>query len=147
MTDCLFCKIASGEIPSEKVYEDDYVFAFLDIRPINEGHTLIVPKKHYLNIFDTPDEVLEYMIVVAKKVAQALQRSIQADGINIGMNNGEVAGQVIWHAHMHVMPRESGDGHRHWIKKETTSEERQKTAKLITEALESGDPQPQPVSY
>lgn len=112
--DCLFCKIAAGEIPSTKVYEDDTVFAFLDIHPVNIGHVLIVPKAHSANIYETPDETIAHMMVVAKKLSIAVKSSLKAAGINIEMNNDPVAGQVIFHTHLHIIPRFEGDGFTHW---------------------------------
>jgi histidine triad (HIT) family protein len=112
--DCLFCKIIAGEIPSTKVYEDDTVLAFLDIHPVNIGHTLVIPKAHHPNIYDTPNETLAHIAVVAKKLSIAIKSAQGADGINIEMNNDPVAGQIIFHAHLHIVPRFSGDGFTHW---------------------------------
>lgn len=113
-TDCLFCKIVAGEVPVEKVYEDEDILAFLDIKPINPGHTLIIPKEHYENIFDAPEAVFEKMATGTKKMALALKIGLNADNINIGMNNGPFAGQLVPHAHIHVMPRHEGDGYEAW---------------------------------
>ncbi|MCK9344654.1 MAG: HIT family protein [Candidatus Pacebacteria bacterium] len=114
MTDCLFCKIATGEIPCTKVYEDDTVFAFLDIHPVNIGHTLIIPKAHHVNLYETDDATLAHIMVVAKKLSIAVKSALNADGINIEMNNEPDAGQVIFHSHLHVIPRFKGDGFTHW---------------------------------
>lgn len=114
MTDCLFCKIISGEIPCTKVYEDDTVLAFLDIHPVNIGHTLVIPKAHYTNLYETPDETLAHMAVIVKKLSIAIKSAVGADGINIEMNNDHVAGQIIFHTHIHIIPRFSGDGFKHW---------------------------------
>lgn len=114
MGNCLFCKIVSNEIPSTKVYEDDYVLAFLDIHPVNIGHTLVVPKAHHTNIYDTPDETLAHIIAVAKKLSIAIKETLSADGINIEMNNDPAAGQIIFHTHLHIVPRFEGDGFKHW---------------------------------
>ena len=111
---CLFCKIIAGEIPSTKVYEDDTVLAFLDIHPVNIGHTLIVPKVHATNLYDTPEKTLAHMMSVIKKLSIAIKKSLNTDGINIEMNNDSVAGQIIFHAHIHIVPRFSGDGFTHW---------------------------------
>ncbi len=111
---CLFCKIISGEIPSARVYEDDNVLAFLDVHPVNIGHTLIVPKAHYINLYETPDSTLAQMIGASKKIAIAIKSALGTDGINIEMNNDSVAGQIIFHSHMHIVPRFSGDGFTHW---------------------------------
>ena len=118
MKDCLFCKIiAHDEIPSTKVYENDSVYAFLDISPVNLGHTLVVPKKHYKNVYETPDEALAEMMSVAKKIATAIKSELKADGVNIIMNNDKTAGQIIFHSHLHVVPRYEGDGFVHWSNK------------------------------
>ena len=112
--DCLFCKIIKGDIPSAKVYEDEYSFAFLDIKPINLGHTLLVPKKHVTNLYEMPDEVLAELAPIIKKLGIAVKKAVGADGINIGMNNDPAAGQLVFHAHIHIMPRFKNDGHEHW---------------------------------
>lgn len=114
MLDCLFCKIVAGGIPCTKVYEDDTVFAFLDIHPVNIGHTLVIPKAHHSNLYDTPDETLARMITIVKKLSIAIKSAMNADGINIEMNNDPIAGQIIFHSHMHIVPRFEGDGFRHW---------------------------------
>ncbi len=112
--DCLFCKIIAGEIPSTKVYEDDTVFALLDIHPVNIGHIVMVPKTHYVNLYETPDETVAHMMVIAKKLAIAVKKTMSADGINIEMNNEPDAGQVILHTHLHIIPRFQGDGFTYW---------------------------------
>lgn len=114
MTDCLFCKIASGEIPTDKTYEDADFIAFLDIKPINPGHLLLVPKEHHENLFEMPDDLLSKTAPLLKKLAIAVKNAVNAEGINIGMNNGAPAGQVVFHAHIHIMPRKSGDGYEMW---------------------------------
>ena len=106
----IFEKIISHEIPAEIFYEDEYVIAFLDIKPVNKGHTLVVPKRAFENIFDAPKEDLLRMIEVAQKIAIALKETLNVEGVNIIMNNGSVAGQEIFHAHMHVIPRIPDDG-------------------------------------
>jgi len=106
----IFTKIINREIPADIIYEDDKVIAFFTIEPINYGHTLVVPKKPIVNIFDGDNETLSQMIMVAKKIATALIDEKLAEGINIVMNNGAVAGQEVFHAHLHVIPRHTGDG-------------------------------------
>lgn len=123
MNDCVFCKIVKKEIPSDKIYEDDKFFAFLDINPNNPGHSLIIPKKHYENIYDLPDEVLSEIAPLIKKIAIAVKKSVNADGINIGMNNDGAAGQIVHHAHFHVIPRFADDGLHHWRDKSYASKE------------------------
>jgi len=119
----IFTKIIKGEIPCAKIYEDDHVFAFLDINPINLGHTLVIPKESYENIFEIPNEILEKMIVIAKQIAIKQKEVLNADGINIGMNNGKDAGQEVFHAHIHVIPRYKNDGYKLWHGKVYESEE------------------------
>ena len=131
---CIFCKIIAGEIPSTKVYDDEDVFAFLDIKPVNPGHTLVIPKKHYENIHDTPDVLFGKVAVAAKKIADAILK-LGAKGVNIGMNNGAVAGQVVFHAHMHVMPRYGKDSFSLWVGKEYDGNERELVAEKIRESL------------
>lgn len=135
MNDCLFCKIISGEIPSEKVYEDEKTFAFLDIRPINAGHTLVVPKAHSKDILEAdPDDVCALMDTV-KKITSKILSAVSANAFNLGMNTGAAAGQVIFHTHLHIMPRFSDDGFEHWRGKAITDEERNKLALKIRESL------------
>lgn len=113
MQDSIFTKIIKREIPAEIVYEDDVVIAFLDIKPINHGHTLIVPKVPFVNIFDGDPEVLAHMMKVAHRLSNALKQVTHCNGANILMNNGEAAGQEVFHAHMHIIPRVSGDAAYH----------------------------------
>ncbi|MDO8620453.1 MAG: HIT family protein [bacterium] len=134
MESCLFCKIVNGEIPSTKVYEDADTLAFLDIKPVNPGHTLVIPKKHFTNIHETPDELLGKMAIVAKKISDAILKS-GAKGINIGMNNGAIAGQSVFHAHIHVMPRYGKDSFSLWVGKEYDGNEREEVAKKIRSVL------------
>ena len=109
MDDCLFCKIIDGEVPSHKVYEDNDVSAFLDINPVNPGHTLVVPKKHYENLYETPDEALAKLMAVVRKLAVSIRSGLNADGTNIEMHNDEISGQLISHTHIHIIPRFEGD--------------------------------------
>lgn len=101
----IFKKIIDREIPADIIYEDDVVLAFLDISPIRKGHTLIIPKKEYANIFDLDTDTLAHMMKVAQKIARALMLAVKAKGVNIHMNNGHEAGQDVLHAHLHVIPR------------------------------------------
>jgi histidine triad (HIT) family protein len=112
--ECLFCRIARGEIPSEKVYEDSDVLAFLDIGPVNKGHALVIPKKHYETIMVLPDELLCKVVSAVKKVSAAVKKGTNCDGISIGQSNHPAAGQAIAHLHFHVMPRYENDGLHHW---------------------------------
>ncbi|HLC55569.1 MAG TPA: HIT family protein [Candidatus Nanoarchaeia archaeon] len=134
-TDCLFCKIVSGKIPCYKVYEDATVFAFLDIHPIHIGHTLVIPKKHYSSLADFEESDLHDTILAVKRVAAAVRSGTKATGINIGMNNDKAAGQLVLHAHFHVIPRFDGDGLKHWPGKEADESTLKKTAAAIVKAL------------
>ena len=105
---CIFCRIAQKQVPASLVYEDEKVMAFLDIRPLNEGHTLVIPKEHYESIFDIPEELIAYLHGITKRVALAVEKATQADGISIIQQNGKAAGQDIFHLHVHVIPRYEG---------------------------------------
>ncbi len=106
----LFLKISRREIPSACVYEDEQFFAFLDIQPCNKGHVLVIPKTHYRNIFDIDVETFGALAQIAHKIANAIQETLHADGVNVIMNNESAAGQVIFHAHIHIIPRFTDDG-------------------------------------
>ncbi len=110
MADCIFCLIADGKIPSKKIYEDSKVLAFLDINPVTEGHTLVIPKTHYDTISQVPDPELGVIFGVVKKLATNMKEKLGADGLNIMQNNGKAAGQEIPHFHVHIIPRKVGDG-------------------------------------
>jgi histidine triad (HIT) family protein len=101
---CAFCKIARREAPASYVYEDEKVAVFLSTRPVNVGHTLVVPRKHYENIFEIPEEEVAHLSKIVKKVAHAVKKAVSAEGIRIVQNNGEAAGQVIFHLHVHIIP-------------------------------------------
>lgn len=123
MNECVFCKIVKKEIPANIVYKDDHFLAFLDIKPINCGHTLLIPKTHYENLYVLPDDVLSSIAPLIKKLAIAVKKGMNADGINIGMNNESTAGQVVPHAHIHIIPRFANDGLLHWPGKSYASKE------------------------
>ena len=106
---CIFCKIANGEIPSATLYEDEDFRVILDLGPASKGHALILPKKHAANIFELPDDLAAKAIVLAKNIAATLKEGLNADGVNIVQNNGEAAGQTVFHFHMHIIPRYKGD--------------------------------------
>jgi histidine triad (HIT) family protein len=111
--DCVFCKIARGGEQASHIYEDRDVMAFLDTRPINEGHTLVISKKHYENIFEIPDEELANLFKIVKKIAAAIMKSEKAEGIRIVQNNGSAANQIIFHFHVHIIPEYEGqESHR-----------------------------------
>lgn len=133
--DCIFCRIVKGEIPADKVYEDDEFLGFLDITPINPGHTLLIPKEHYENLYNLPDEILSKMAPIIKKIAIAVKKGVNADGINLGMNNERPAGQLVFHAHFHIMPRFINDGHHHWKGAQYKEDESQNIAEKIKNFL------------
>lgn len=131
MNDCLFCKIISGEIPSEKVYEDEKTFAFLDIHPINAGHTLVVPKAHSKDILEANIDDVSALMATVKKITPKILSAVSANAFNLGVNTGAEAGQVIFHTHLHIMPRQPSDGFKHWRGKDTAKEELAKVASKI----------------
>jgi len=110
MEDCVFCKIIKGEFDSAKIYEDNDVLAFLDIKPVTKGHVLVIPKQHSENIFDISEDNLQKIIVVGKKLAERIQNVLHTDGIRLSQSNGAVAGQEIMHFHLHIIPRYKNDG-------------------------------------
>ena len=105
---CIFCKIVRKQLQASIIYEDEKVVAFLDIRPLNEGHTLVIPKNHYVDIFDISENQLSEVHLVAKQVSKAVKKATKADGISIIQQNGKAAGQDIFHFHVHVVPRFEG---------------------------------------
>ena len=109
MSDCIFCKIANGEIPSSTIYEDADFRVILDLGPATKGHALLLPKKHYANLFELDDEVAGKALKTAKKVAGQMKNALRADGFNLVQNNGEAAGQTVFHFHMHLIPRYEKD--------------------------------------
>ncbi|WP_099222028.1 HIT family protein [Listeria costaricensis] len=107
MDDCIFCKIAKGDIPSAKVYEDEKVYAFLDLSQVTKGHTLIIPKTHARNIFDLPEDEAAEVFRRVPKIANALKETLALEGLNVLNNNEEVASQSVFHTHIHLLPRYS----------------------------------------
>ena len=105
MSDCIFCKIAGGDIPSATLYEDDDFRVILDLGPATKGHALILPKHHYANLYEIPEEMAAKAMVLAKRMAAAMTEALGCDGFNIVQNNGEAAGQTVFHFHMHMIPR------------------------------------------
>lgn len=137
MESCLFCSIVRGELPSYRVYEDDRTLAFLDIRPVNAGHTLVIPKTHSTNIFDVAPEDWAAMCETARKAAIAIEKGLGAHGVNLAMNNREHAGQVIHHPHIHLIPRVKGDGLKLWPQRQYRAEEAEETLQKLRAALAS----------
>ena len=110
MENCIFCKIAAGEIPSNTIYEDDSFRVILDLGPATKGHALVLPKNHYADLFEIPEDVLADAAKVAKKVAGTMKEKLSCDGLNLVQNNGEAAGQTVMHFHLHIIPRYVNDG-------------------------------------
>lgn len=109
MDNCIFCKIANGEIPSNTLYEDDDFRVILDIEPATKGHALILPKKHFANLYEIDDERASKVLLVAKQMATKMQKALNCDGLNVVQNNGVAAGQTVFHFHMHLVPRYEQD--------------------------------------
>lgn len=130
-SNCLFCQIISGDIPSHRVYEDDAVVAFLDIHPVNPGHTLVVPRAHSTSLLDARPEDIHRALDVVQKLAPAIVTATGATAFNVGQNNGHDAGQVVPHLHLHIMPRFSGDGRELWHGTQATPDELKNTALKI----------------
>ena len=121
---CIFCKIANGEIPSKTIYEDEKFRVILDLGPAAKGHSLILPKSHYKNLFELPDETASEVLALAKKLGAQLKDKLNCDGLNVLQNNGEVAGQTVFHFHMHLIPRYTDDNQKiSWIPGEPSQEE------------------------
>jgi len=108
--DCIFCKMAAGQVPVTKVYEDDIVLAFLDIGPVSDGHTLVIPKQHFEKLHDCPAELLGQVCCRLGRIAGAVVGAIKSDGYNVLCNTGRAAGQLVKHLHFHIIPRSTGDG-------------------------------------
>ncbi len=134
--DCIFCKIVKGDIPSAMVYQDEQVFAFLDINPISPGHCLVVPKSHFEQISDCPEPVLSALMRPIGAIARAIVSAVGASGYNVLNNNGRSAGQLVDHVHFHVIPRKVADGVFHrWPAGKYPPGQMEQTALKIREAL------------
>lgn len=133
---CLFCKIVRGEIPAAVIYESDKVLAFLDIAPVRAGHALVVPKDHYPALWDVPTSLAVSLLEAQQKVARAFLTVLGAQGVNVGMNNNPAAGQMVFHAHWHLIPRMADDGLKLWPQQTYDSpEEMQGLASTLRQAL------------
>lgn len=134
--DCIFCKIVRKEAPATILYEDDKALVFLDIRPLNEGHTLIIPKQHYETVYDIPEDLICYIYTLVKRFAFVVKNATKADGITIIQQNGRAAGQEILHLHVHVVPRYEGQKLPHFREIPNASRDRlEQTAERIKELL------------
>ena len=135
--ECIFCKIVRGEIPSAKVFEDQRVFAFLDINPASKGHTLVIPKKHFENFLVIPEKELKELIASTQKIAKAVQKATASEGFNIHVSHGKAAGQVVFHLHIHIIPRNSSDNvGLKWPHVEYSEGEAKKLAEKIVENID-----------
>ncbi len=130
--DCIFCKLANGVIPTNSIYEDDDFKIILDAGPATRGHALILPKEHFANIYELPDEIAGKAFILAKKTAAHNTEVLKADGFNIVQNNGETAGQTVFHFHLHLIPRFRDDGQKiGWKPGKPSDEELKKTADML----------------
>ncbi len=120
---CIFCKLANGVFPTNSIYEDEDFNVILDLSPATKGHALIIPKEHYKNLYELPEETAGKVFKLAKKLAITMTEKLGADGFNIVQNNNEVAGQTVFHFHMHLIPRYEGDGQDILWKPTSPSEE------------------------
>ena len=133
---CIFCKIANGEIPSSTLYEDDMFRVILDLSPATKGHALIIPKGHMANILELDEATTEKIFVLTARIAKAMKEALNCDGLNIVQNNGEIAGQTVFHFHMHIIPRYEGDHQNiHWVPGTSEAAEREAVAEQIRIAL------------
>lgn len=129
---CIFCRIVAGELSAYKIYEDDQVLAFLDIKPVSAGHTLVIPKKHHQSMEDISMNDLSSLFMVIKKVGLLLKQGLGIEGYNIIENNDAVAGQVVPHLHFHLIPRAAGDGLTTWPQREYQIGEAEEIIKKIS---------------
>lgn len=135
MSDCIFCKIVQGEIPSIRVYEDEQTIAFLDINPTSEGHTLVIPRKHSADIYEIDAETAAAVMRTVHLLARRINAALHPDGLNVVQNNGRAAGQVIFHYHVHLIPRRMGDqALGHWHHESADHETLQRVAARIRNA-------------
>lgn len=132
--DCIFCRIACGEIPSKTLYEDEQFRVILDLGPATKGHALILPKDHAANLYELPEETAAAAMKLAKKMALKMRDKLHCDGLNLVQNNGETAGQTVPHFHLHLIPRYKGDGQNiNWVPGKPSQEELEAVRKEITE--------------
>lgn len=132
--DCIFCKIANGEVPSKTLFEDSDFRVILDLGPATRGHALILPKEHADNLYELPDELASKALILAKKTAVTMQQKLKCDGLNLVQNNGGTAGQTVMHFHLHVIPRYQEDGQKiSWKPGQSTPEELEEIRRQIIE--------------
>ena len=129
---CIFCRIVGGEIPSKTLYEDDDFRVILDLGPATKGHALILPKEHYANLYELPEDTAGEAMKLAKKMAAKMTERLGCEGFNLVQNNGELAGQTVFHFHMHMIPRYQEDGQKiGWSPREVTQEELEEIKNMI----------------
>lgn len=134
--DCIFCKIANGEIPSATVYEDSTCRVILDVNPANKGHALVIPKEHYDNIYSMDADTASKIFTIATEVAKAQKAELNPDGLNIVQNNGEAAGQTVFHFHMHVIPRYIKDNvNIKWLPEKPEADELEALSKALRKRI------------
>lgn len=137
MENCIFCKIASGEIPSQTIYEDNQFRAILDLSPASKGHTLILPKKHFKDVTELDEDYAAAILPLASKIGQAMKKELGCTGFNLVQNNGEAAGQTVMHFHMHIIPRyANGPKMVDWTPNESNLEEQKQLAEILSKALQ-----------
>jgi histidine triad (HIT) family protein len=130
--DCIFCKLANGVFPTNSIYEDDTFNVILDVGPATKGHALILPKEHYDNLYELPDETAGKAMILARKLGAEMVKRLNADGLNVVQNNGETAGQTVMHYHLHLIPRYKNDGqHILWQPSEPSKEELEETRDIL----------------
>ncbi len=135
--DCIFCKIANGQIPSKTLYEDERFRVILDLGPATKGHALILPKDHADNLYELPDDIARAVMPLARKMANIMRERLRCDGLNLVQNNGEVAGQTVEHFHLHVIPRYVNDGQQiNWVPGEPSQEELEAVRREITDEMQ-----------
>ncbi|MCX7591082.1 MAG: HIT family protein [Kiritimatiellae bacterium] len=145
-SECVFCRIVKGSIPAVRVYEDESILAFMDIAPLVKGHTLVIPKAHHMGMGDISPALLQELVVIMRMVAKAQKDGLKADGVNVFLADGRVAGQEIDHIHFHVIPRFAGDGYSfNWRPgRYANREEMEQLAVRMKEALKSETPLSEP---
>ncbi len=139
MTDsnCIFCKILKGDIPSSTVYEDEDFRVILDVSPVSRGHVLVIPREHYADVCSIPAELSAKVLPLVTKICQAMTQTLGAIGFNLAQNNGAVAGQTVFHFHLHIIPRYAGDeGKLNWAAQEADAEELKELAVKLREQLQ-----------
>ena len=129
---CIFCRIANGEIPSKTLYEDERFRVILDLGPATRGHALILPKEHFANLYELPEETAGEVMKLAKKMMATITERLGCEGFNLVQNNGDLAGQTVFHFHMHMIPRYRADGQKiGWRPQEATQEELEEIKNII----------------